>query len=143
MADGTDRVKIHQLGVADRVEFLGFVADERKLELFRTSWIHGLTSPKEGWGIANIEAAACGTPTISSDSPGLREAVVHGETGLLVPHGDVQALTEAIGTLVRNPELRRTMGEKARRFAETYSWDASANAVDSFLRRVVADRHPE
>ena len=49
-------------------------------------------SVKEGWGISNVEASACGTPTIAADSPGLRESVIQEETGLLVPYGDHQAL---------------------------------------------------
>ena len=50
------------------------------MELLRTVWATLYPSPKEGWGIANVEAAACGTPSIASDSPGLRETVLDGET---------------------------------------------------------------
>lgn len=126
-----------KLGLEDRVEFLGYVSEERKLELFRRSWVHVLTSPKEGWGIANMEAAACGTPTVASDSPGLRESVVAGKTGLLSPHGDVDALADRLTTLIREPSIRDEMGRRAREFAEGYSWDASADAMESFLARVV------
>lgn len=125
-----------RLGVSDRVEFLGFVTEAEKLQLFRRSWIHALTSPKEGWGIANLEAAACGTPTVASDSPGLRESVVHGETGLLVPHGDIDALTDAISALVGDPALRSRMSVAALAFAKGYSWDASAERMEAFLQRV-------
>jgi len=130
-------------GVADRVEFLGFVTDERKLEILRDSWLHVLTSPKEGWGISNLEAAACGTPTVASDAPGLRESVVHDETGLLVPHGDVEALKRAIESLLDDPVRRDAMGRRARTFAEGFSWDASADAFERLLWRVVADRRRE
>lgn len=126
-----------RLGVADRVSFLGFVPDERKLELLRSAWIHVLTSSKEGWGISNLEAAACGTPTVASDAPGLRESVVHGSTGLVVPHGDVAALAGAIHTLVDDADLRRSMSREARDFATGFSWDASASAFEDLLRRVV------
>lgn len=126
-------------GVADRVEFLGFVTDERKLEILRESWLHVLTSPKEGWGISNLEAAACGTPTIASDAPGLRESVLHGETGLLVPHGDVAALTESIAALFADAARREVMGRQARVFAEGFSWGASTDAFEGLLKRVVAD----
>jgi glycosyltransferase involved in cell wall biosynthesis len=127
------------LGVSDRVRFAGFVSEEEKLELLRTSWIHVLTSPREGWGISNLEAAACGTPTVASDSPGLRESVRDGETGRLVPHGDVAALTAALADLIASPETLREMGRAARRFAEGFSWDASAEAFEGVLNRVVAD----
>lgn len=132
-----------RLGVADRVSFLGFVPEEEKLELLQSSWIHVLTSPKEGWGITNMEAAACGTPSVASDAPGLRESVRHGETGLLVPHGDVDALVEALRALIRDPERRAAMSAAARSFAEGYSWDASARRLEDVLDRVVGGSAPE
>ena len=131
------RTLASRLEIEDRVDFLGFVSEERKLELFRRSWVHTLTSPKEGWGIANLEAAACGTPTVASDSPGLRDSVVSGETGLLVPHGRVDRLAGAIGELVRDADTRRAMSRNARAFAMGYSWDASAEATERYLERVV------
>jgi glycosyltransferase involved in cell wall biosynthesis len=136
------RAQARRLGIEGRVRVLGFVAEERKLELLRRAWVHVLTSRKEGWGISNLEAAACGTPSVVSDSPGLRESVVHGETGLLVPHGDVPALARALGTLLGDHELRARMSHQARAFAERFSWGASADAVEAVLRRVVGERPP-
>ena len=126
------------LGISDRVDFLGFIADPDKLERLRTSWLHVLTSTKEGWGISNLEAAACGTPTVASDAPGLRESVVDGLTGRLVPHGDVGELVNVLTELLTDHERRRRMGADARRFAEGFSWDASATAFEEELHRVVA-----
>lgn len=130
---------VSRLGLEGQVEFLGFVSDETKNELFRHAWVHALTSPKEGWGIANMEAAACGTPTVASDAPGLRDSVLDGRTGFLVPHGDVEALASGIGRILGDPELRDRLGRQARAFAEGHSWDASATAMETFLSRVVAD----
>lgn len=123
----------------DRVAFLGFVDDARKRELFRSTWVHVLTSPKEGWGIANMEAAACGTPTVASDAPGLRDSVVDGRTGYLVRHGDVEALAERMGRLFSDPALRDRLGTQAREFARGFSWDASAHGVLEVLRRRVVE----
>lgn len=134
---------VQELDIADRVEFLGFVDEDHKLELLRSSWIHGLTSPKEGWGISNLEAAACGTPTVASDSPGLRESVLDGRTGLLVPHEDVAALASAVRRLVEDHETREEMQAAASVFAQGYSWDASTDATEAALLRVVADGRPE
>jgi len=125
------------LDVADRVEFAGFVSEERKRELFRRSWVHVLASPKEGWGISNMEAAACGTPTVASDSPGLRDSVRHGETGLLVPHGDVAALADGLRALLLDPALRDRLAEGARRFAGAFSWERSADRTEAHLHRVL------
>ena len=132
------RALARDLEIEDRVSFPGFVSEEEKLGLLRGAWAHVLTSPKEGWGIASLEAAACGTPTVASDSPGLRESVVDGQTGFLVPHGDVDAVASALETLLRDPGLRASMSRDARAFAKTFSWDASADAFETRLRRVVA-----
>ncbi len=137
------QAQIKRLGIEDRVRMLGFVSEEQKRQLLQSTWVHVLTSPKEGWGISNLEAAACGTPSVASDSPGLRESLVDGQTGLLVPHGDVHALAAALGTLLRDADLRASMGRHARTFAETFSWDASASAVEALLRRVVAESSHE
>lgn len=130
------QAQARKAGLDDRVRFQGFVTEGEKLDLLRRAWIHVLTSPKEGWGISSIEAAACGTPTVASDAPGLRESVIDGETGLLVPHGDVEALTSALERLIRDPELRARMGAEARDFARRFSWDASADDFERVLEGV-------
>src|SRR5690606_29225307 len=71
---------VRSLDLGERVEFLGFISEEEKLRLLRSVWALVFTSPKEGWGITNLEAAACSTPVVASDSPGLRESVRDGET---------------------------------------------------------------
>jgi len=125
-----------ELNVRDRVEVAGFVSEERKRELFRRSWVHVLASPKEGWGISNMEAAACGTATVASNSPGLRDSVRDGETGFLVPHGDVDALAEKIGAVLSNAGLRDQLGAQARRFAEGFTWERSADQTEAHLEMV-------
>ena len=132
------RAEAARLGLDGHVRFLGFITHDEKLAELRRAWLHVLTSPKEGWGIANLEAAACATPTVASDAPGLRESVVDGETGVLVPHGDVDALTEAIGALLTDHARREAMGRAARRYAERFSWDASADSMERLLGEVVA-----
>lgn len=127
------------LGLEQHVEFLGYVSEVEKGELLRKSWINLLTSVKEGWGISNLEAAACGTPTIASDVPGLRDSVVDGQTGFLVSHGDVELLSRRIEELLEDEEKRAQMGIGARRFAERFSWETSARAMEKFLRERVVD----
>ena len=110
-----------RLGVAERVRFAGFVSEQEKRNLLARAWVHALTSPREGWGITSIEASACGTATVASDSPGLRETVRHNETGLLCPHGDVGALAAALAKVMK-PANRDRMGIAARRMAKGYRW---------------------
>ncbi len=122
-----------RLGLEAAVEFHGFVPEHEKRDLLRRAWAIVFPSVKEGWGIANVEAAACGTPAVASNSPGLRESVRDGLTGILVPHGDTRALAEAIARLSRQPALVNCLGGNARRFAETLSWDQAAEETESHL----------
>jgi glycosyltransferase involved in cell wall biosynthesis len=125
-----------KLEIADCVEFAGFVSETRKRELFRAAWANVFVSPKEGWGITNLEAAACGTPTIASDSPGLRESVVSGRTGFLVPHGDVAALALAMRRLAVSPALVEELGATAHDFAADFTWERSARETERHLLEV-------
>ena len=125
------------LDLGGRVRFLGRITEEAKLALLRRAWGLAFASPKEGWGITNLEAAACGTPVVASDSPGLRESVRDGETGFLVPHGDVARMAEAMGRLAASPDLVRELGERGRRFAETFTWDRAAAETGAHLGSLV------
>src|SRR5213592_1575731 len=140
---GDDRPRLERLaaslGIAGGVRFLGFVAEEEKRRRLRRAWALLFPSPKEGWGISNVEAAACGTPALASDSPGLRESVRHGETGYLVPHGDAHALAERLLALAADPALAARLGRGARAFAETLSWERTATATEAQLSRLIAE----
>jgi len=129
------RAQVASLGLEKSVEFCGFVSEARKRELLQMAWIGAQTSTIEGWGLGVIEAAACGTPTVASDSPGLRESVRDGETGILVPHGDIDALADRVSRLLENAELRETMGTAARAWARQFSWEEMARRSLRFLER--------
>lgn len=125
------------LDLGDRVQFLGFISEREKIRVLRRAWAVAFASPKEGWGITNLEAAACGTPVVASDSPGLRESVRHGETGYLVPHGDVAAMAERLRQLASSPALVATLGAAGRRFAESFTWERAAAETESHLESVI------
>jgi glycosyltransferase involved in cell wall biosynthesis len=141
---GDDRPRLERLAVehrvSDAVRFLGYVSEEEKRRLLRRAWAVVFPSPKEGWGITNVEAAACGTPALASDSPGLRESVQNGVTGYLEPHGDVLALAERMLMLAADSSLVEQLGGAARRFAEGLSWDSAARATLAHIEKTVAER---
>ncbi|MBA2292845.1 MAG: glycosyltransferase family 4 protein [Gemmatimonadales bacterium] len=143
---GDDRRRLErravERGVADNVRFRGFVDEATKLSLLRRAVANVFPSPKEGWGITVMEAAACGTPSIASDSPGLRDSVRAGVTGLLVPHGDPVALAEAMMHLADTPDIVEALGLEARRHAEGLSWDSAADQVERHLQDLVAGHLP-
>lgn len=125
------------LGIDEHVRFLGYISAEEKRDLLRRAWSTVFASPKEGWGLTNLETQACGTPVIASDSPGLRESLVPGETGFLVPHGDTIALAAAMRRIIEAPKTIETIGNAGRRFAERFTWDNSARQTIEHLQQVV------
>jgi glycosyltransferase involved in cell wall biosynthesis len=139
--DGDDRPRlewfVHAAGLERQVRFLGFVDEEAKRDLLRGAWAVVFPSAKEGWGIVNVEAAACGTPAVASDSPGLRESVRHEDSGILVPHGDVHALADTLMRVAGDAALVERLGRGARRFAEGFSWDAAASATETHLMETI------
>lgn len=143
--DDADRLRrlAAELGIEALVEFRGYVSEAEKISLFRRAWANVYPSPKEGWGITNIEAAACGTPSLASDAPGLRESVVDGETGRLVPYGDVDAWAAAIAELTARPDRVEKMGAAAVRFAARFTWDDTTRRIESVLRSAAAPRERE
>jgi len=123
-----------ELGLGEGIRFRGFVSEEEKVRILQSAWINVYPSPKEGWGITNVEAAACGTPSVASDSPGLRESVLDGRTGFLVTHDDVAAWTEALRRLLEDSDLREAMAARAVEHADRFTWEATADEMEDILQ---------
>lgn len=126
--------EIARNGLAQSVEFIGYVTEERKAELMRAAWFLVYPSVKEGWGLPVIEAGAAGIPAVASDSPGLRDAVQDGKTGLLVAHGDVPALAAAMLRLMNDDALRQRLGTAAREWSGNFDWDVMARQILEHLQ---------
>jgi glycosyltransferase involved in cell wall biosynthesis len=114
----------NELGVADRVMFLGELPDARLRALLHAADVFVLPSIDrcEAFGIVQLEAMACGKPVVSTDLPtGVRFVNQHGVTGLLAPPGDAPALAAALNRLLDDPVLRAKMGNAGRaRVAEEF-----------------------
>ena len=132
------------LGLGDAVRFLGFVADDELPALYNAADLYVGPSRRydllaEGFGIALVEASACGLAVVAGDSGGVPDAVRDGETGLLVDPDDPAAVTAGITRLLGDPTLRRRLGDAGRRAVETYyNWDRVARdliAIDREFRR--------
>ena len=138
------RDRADELGIGDAVTFHGHVDESRKHELLAQSWIHLMPSRKEGWGLAVIEAAQHGVPTVGyRSSKGLTDSIVDGVTGLLVGgesvgDGDVAEFTQAAGTLLLDHELRTVLGEKARVWSSEFSWEQTGTGVFEVLSATTA-----
>ena len=106
-------------------EALGFVPHHELPPLYERAAVVAVPSHREGFGVVCAEAMAYGRPVVASAVGGLLDLVVDGETGLLVPPGDVDALRAALERLLGDAELRRRLGEAAReRIREHFTWPA-------------------
>ena len=126
-----------KLGIADRVQFLGWQAREQLIEQYHWSNLFLFPSRHEGMPNAVLEAMASGLPVIASRIAGSEELVSNGETGFLFPSEDIEALRDALRKLISDTVLRQTMGNVARRhMEERYSWAATAKQYALLLEKV-------
>jgi glycosyltransferase involved in cell wall biosynthesis len=106
------RLQAQQTGLQDRVVFAGF---QQAIELLMPAFdLHLLLSKNEGFGIATIEAMACGVPAVGTDVPGTRDILHDSEGGLLLPLGDEAAACAAVAQLLADAPRRARMGRLAR-----------------------------
>jgi teichuronic acid biosynthesis glycosyltransferase TuaC len=126
-------------GFADRIFLPGGVPHDRIPAWLRASNLLALASHNEGLPNAVLEAMACGLPVVATRVGGVPEVVEHGVTGLLVETGRVEDLAHSIGMLLADVEVRKAMGEAARRHvAEHFSWSASAKRLADLYRTVLS-----
>ncbi len=108
----------------------GFVSHEVVGEWYERAAVVCVPSRREGYGVVAREAMACGRPVVATAVGGLRDAVVDGETGVVVKPGDAAALRAALEGLLGDAALRAALGANARRHAETaYSWAAAVASL--------------
>ncbi len=145
VGDGPERGRLERHAgiqrIADRVVFTGSVADQDLPALYAASDVFVMV-PKsagpdvEGFGIVYLEANMIGKPVIGSRAGGVADAVIDGETGLLVDPGNLAALIEAIEKLRLDPALRASLGERGRlRVQEQFGWERQIRPFIEWLNR--------
>jgi glycosyltransferase involved in cell wall biosynthesis len=121
-------------GVTDRVTLHGWVDEQDKHEILARAAVHLCPSLKEGWGIAIMEAAAHGVPTVAyCAAGGVTESIVDDETGVLVDEFD--ELVRRVDLLLGDPVRRAAMGEAGRRRAANFGWERAVDAFERALRQ--------
>ena len=126
-----------RLGITDAVTFHGHVDHDTKHAVLQRSWVHVLPSRKEGWGLAVVEAAQHGVPTIGyRSSGGLTDSIVDGVTGMLVD--GLPELVDGLERLLTDDMLREQLGVKAQLRSGEFSWEQSAEAMRAVLETVRA-----
>jgi len=125
---------------SDRIRMAGFLDAPTLAAWLRASDVFVWPAIDEAFGMALIEAQACGLPVVAGNGGGVAGVVASGRTGLLVPVGDAGALAAAIHRLLTEPELRRRMASEAPGYAKSeHDLPAAASRLDAVLRRVVAE----
>jgi glycosyltransferase involved in cell wall biosynthesis len=127
-----------ELGAGDWLTFPGRVEDEELVGWYRRAWVVASSSQREGWGMTLTEAAACGTPAVATDIAGHRDAVLDGESGLLV--ADPGALAGALGQVLSDEVLRTRLSRGALARAKWFTWGATARRSLEALAQEAARR---
>lgn len=134
-------IRLHDLadtaGVADRVTFLPGQGREEFATTVRHASIMLVPSYSETFGLVALEASASGVPVIAAAAGGLTEAICNGHTGILVPSHDPAAWSEAISSLLSDPQRRAALGATGRQRAETMTWGHVAERTMAAYRRVL------
>ena len=140
--DGPQRKEMEQsaqqLRLSDKVSFFGYIPHAAVPNAMRAIDIFCAPSLAESFGVAAVEAMSCGVPCVTSDAEGFTEVMVDGETGFIVPRGDIDALADKLAVLVNDAALRKRMGEAGRlRALQYYNWQDNIRAIADAL---TADR---
>lgn len=122
---------------ADGVTVLGKIPGPDVPILLQRAWVLAYPSVREGFGLSIIEANSQGTPAVGFDVPGVRDAIRDGETGILVPNGDVLGLGRAISSILRDSALRLRMSKNAVSYSRNFDWDSTSAEFDRVLTSVL------
>ena len=125
------------LGMGDAIEFTGYLSGDDLVEMLNRAHLLFNPSPKEGWGLTVVEANACGVPVVASDRPGLKDSVVDGVTGFLVPYGDVVAFGENAVRLLTDRQLWNKMSAAAIERTGEFTWEGCARETEQVLLSVI------
>ena len=145
VGDGDDRPRLEliarDLGVSEHAHFLSGLTPEQLFACYANSDVFALPSRGEGFGLVFLEAMAHAKPVIGGAHGGIPDIVEDGVTGLLVPHGDVERLAQALESLFNNPSRAREMGARGRdRLAKTFSFAQFQLHLTQILNIVLAQQ---
>lgn len=137
----TYRQKAIDLGIADKIHYHGYVANDKIGEYYKQARLFVAPTKHESFGLTIAEAMASGLPIIATSATAIPELIQHGKTGLLVPWNDVNALAEAIITLLDNPEMAKSMGQAGRkRVEQMFTWDKTARQMEELILQTLKSK---
>jgi len=130
-----------ELGVYSSVDFKGFVSKEDKFKYLAKAHVLINPSVREGWGLVNIESAACGTPVVAYDVPGVRDSVKNNKTGILVPKSKgSDGLAKATESLLKNKSLYEKLSKESKKWGTSFSWERMGEESEAYLKKQVSQK---
>ncbi|MEO0149469.1 MAG: glycosyltransferase family 4 protein [candidate division WOR-3 bacterium] len=135
-----NRIKAMAKKLSLNIKFTGFVDEKTKRDILSSAWVVVNTSAKEGWGLVNMESFACGTPVVGFKVPGVKDSVKDGFNGFLVDYGDVKGMAERVVQILRDGTLRESLSQNARKFAEKFTWDRTAEEFKGVISEIISKR---
>jgi N-acetyl-alpha-D-glucosaminyl L-malate synthase BshA len=143
VGDGPDlpraRSKVEELGIRDRVVFLGEYTPVQ--ELLSCSDLFLLPSSSESFGLAALEAMACGSPVVASRVGGLPEVIIDGESGYLCEVGDIDEMAAASIRILSDDKHRKELSDAGRAFAvKHFSSERIVPQYEEYYRRILGSR---
>ena len=134
---------VHEHRMEANVSFVGSRDQEELALYYAAADVCAVPSLTESFGLVALESMACGTPVVATKVGGLQEVVKDGESGLLVPAGDYEALAEAMARVLTDARLRIHLAHGARDRAERFTWEAVGDRMVALYDRVIAQRPAE
>lgn len=142
IGDGPERgawtALVAELGIGDRVRFLGFVSEEDLVAAYARAAVFCMPGIAELQSLVTLEAMASSTPVVAADAMALPHLVRPGRNGWLYPPGDVAQLSARLATLITDPALRRRMGAASREIVDEHSIEATLDRFEEIYRTVIA-----
>ena len=138
----TDKIEelqrlVHQHRMEANVAFVGSMDQQRLALFYAAADVCAVPSLTESFGLVALEAMACGTPVVGTRVGGLQTLIEHGESGLLVPAGDDQALAESMAKVLTDHRLRMHLAHGARDRAEHFSWRSVGDRVETLYAKIL------
>lgn len=127
---------VREKNLNQAVNFRGFVSETEKVQILSESWMYVTPSIVEGWGLAVLEAAACGTPAIAFNVPGLNKAIIDGQTGYLVRNQ--QELVSSMIKVLQDQPLRTKLSRQAQAWSEQFNWEDTAKKTIKLFEHVAS-----
>lgn len=137
--DGDELIKKLDIGLRNRIVFLGFLSEQEKASFLKSINIYvAPNTGGESFGIILTEALSAGTPVVGSDIPAFKAVLDNGEAGLLFKNGDSADLAKVLIGLLRDEELQQSLSSKGKLSSQKYDWQVVADQILSVYEMAMA-----